>query len=376
MNKSHDSLFFVRALPNEYLVTLGKEKSDIVLGGTDFRLFKRHLKIPASAEVTSFEIECSSSNYLGVIVEGYVTWRINPKDVDKALKSLDLYDEVNPLSKPSSLICDMAKDAVRRSIAEIKVDDILRSSEKLKLSIEKILEDVSKWGLLVDTIGINRIFIKSENVFNDLQAEDRNKLKLVSEMSSQSTANQIEHDKIEHEKKLQKYNSELKEIEIKEQIKNEQLLDEAALDKLRLEQEKKLKKIEYEIEIISQEKNREIEVYKLEKENEKQRCEILNEMESARFEYQKKRLLNDIQLKEKSYEIEMKNLDIAERKKAVEGNLSDRQLIELLFENMVEINKIFRNANLNVFGSQEDAMSALAVPFKTIIDIGKQILGK
>jgi hypothetical protein len=374
MSNSKDSLFFVRALPNEYLVTMGKKKLEFKLGGIDFKLFKKHLKIPASAEVTSFEIECSTSNYLGVIVEGYVAWRIDPNNVDKALKGLDLYDENNPLFKTSTLICDMAKDAVRRSIAEIRVDDILRSSENLKESIEKILEDVSKWGLIVDTIGINKIYIKSENVFNDLQAEDRNGLKLISEMSSQSTENKIEQDKIEHKKTLQKYNSELKEIEIKEQIKQEQLLDEAEHDKRRLNQEKKKKEIEYQMEINFKEKESEIEKYRLEKENEKKQTEILDELESARYEYQKKRLLNDIELKEKSVEIEMKNLNLAERNKMIEGNLSDRQLIELLLDRMSEINKIFDGTNLNVFGSQNDAISSLVAPFKTIMELGKQII--
>jgi regulator of protease activity HflC (stomatin/prohibitin superfamily) len=168
--KTFDSIWFVRALPNEYLVKVGKERLSISLGGTAFRPFTRHLKVPASSEITEFELECSTSNYLGVIVNGFVSWKIDPDRVETAIRSLDFYNLENPLEKTSGIIRDLARDAVRRSVAELAVNDILTSGDRLKSSIETILSDVSKLGLRIDSIGIRKIFIKSETVYNQLQA--------------------------------------------------------------------------------------------------------------------------------------------------------------------------------------------------------------
>lgn len=345
--KSFDSLFFVRALPNEYLVRVGRRKLRYSLGGTAFRMFRRHLKVPASAEITSFELECSTSNYLGVIVSGYVAWRIDPGNVEVAVRSLDFYNNENPLEKTSGLICDMAKDAVRRSIAEIRVDEILKSGDRLKASIEGILRDVEKWGLIVDTIGVNRIFIKSENVYNDLQMHDRDKLRLIAATSNQETTSKIKQNELDLERDIRIGQSMLKETEIREDLKQKRMLEEAEIEKSRLRNGK-----------------------------EKEELRLSHELEEARYSYRKDRLEHDRQLEGIRYEIEMRNLDISERKRVVEGGLTDRELAELMADKLESISGMFGRSNLTVVGNSTEAMGAVLAPIQMAGELIRDMLGK
>lgn len=344
-SRSFDTTFYVRALPNEYLVRVGKKKLDISLGGSAFRLFNKHLKVPASAEITQFELECSTSNYLGVIVKGYVAWRINPEDVEKAIRSLDFYNIDNPLEKTSDLIRDMAKDAVRRSIADIKVDEILNSGDRLKVSIEKILENVSKWGLLVETIGIHKIFIKSENVYNELQAEERNKIRLQAELSNQKTSTNIEQGEIEQQKSLQKQKSELLKIEIEESTKQKQMRQEAEIEEIRLEKEK-----------------------------DKQNIELSRHIETERYDYEKERLSHEHDLQKSANEIKEGKLKLLERKKEISGSLSDRELAQLLISRLEKVSGIYKNANLTVFGDGAETAGSLLAPVEVLTGFIKNYL--
>lgn len=344
-SRSFDSPLFVRALPNEYLVRVGKKKLSISLGGSSFRLFKKHLKVPASAEVTQFELECSTSNYLGVIVRGYVAWRINPDDVEKAIRSLDFYNMDNPLAKTSELIRDMANDAVRRSIAEIKVSEILNSSDRLKDSIQKILQNVSQWGLLVETIGIYKIFIKSESVYNELQAEERNKIKLASELSNQKTRTNIEHGDLEQQKLLQRQKSELLKIEIEEETRHKKMRQEAALEEL-----------------------------KLEKEKEEQKLELSKNLESARFDLEREKLEHAKELNELGSVIKERKLDLLEKKREITGSLNDRELAGLIIDKLENVGSLYRKSNLTVIGDRMEAAGSLLAPIESVTGFLKDYL--
>lgn len=344
-SKSFDSPLFVRALPNEYLIRVGKKKLSIVQGGSSFRLFRKHLKVPASAEITQFELECSTSNYLGVIVRGYVAWKINPADVEKAIKSLDFYNVDNPLAKTSDLIRDMANDAVRRSIAEIKVSEILKSSDRLKDSIERILENVSKWGLLIETIGIYKIFIKSESVYNELQAEERNKIRLASELSNQKTRTDIEHGELEQEKGLQKQKSELLKIKIAEETRHKEMVQEAELSELKLKNEK-----------------------------ERETLELSKNLESERFNFERERLGNLKEITGLESEIKERKLLLLERKREITGSLNDRELAALIIEKLEDLGSLYKESNLTVIGDKMETAGSLLAPIESITTFLKSYL--
>jgi hypothetical protein len=335
--KSFDSPLFVRALPNEYLVKVGREKLNISLGGTAFRPFTRHLKVPASSEITEFELECSTSNYLGVVVNGFVSWKIDPEHVETAIRSLDFYNIENPLEKTSGIIRDLARDAVRRSIAEIAVNDILTSGDQLKNSIGEILSDISKWGLLIESIGIRKIYIKSETVYNQLQAGERNEIRLKSQLSTQETEYQISQGQSEQQKKKQIQESELLEIKIREEIRQREMKQNAELARMRLEKQKEQEELALK---------RELE---------------LESFEGKLDELQHKRVLDAIR-----NDLAMKNLKVRERSRIVEGGLTDRELSEVVLQNLGNIGKMYRSSNITVFGDGKDAMASLIPPIKTI----------
>jgi hypothetical protein len=321
-----DDVLFIRALPDEYLVRVGRKKLDVELGGTAFRLFGRYLKIPASAETTTFRLECSSKNYMGIIVEGYVVWRIAPDEVEKAVRCLDFYDKDNPLFRTGSMLGAMAIDAVRRSVAQLDVQEILNASEILLGSIKKKLEDVNKWGLLIDTLGINRIYIKSDKIFSDLQAEDRNKLRQTAETSVIETEHNIDKEKLTVQKEKAILQSEVAETEFREKAKQERNKQEFEIEQSKLEAAKKEEKIKVDTEV-----------------------------EQKSYEYFKMKLANDVELQQTRVKIDMENLKVEQEKKEVEGYISDRQIHYNLVDKLKELGNMYKNANLTVFSSKEDA---------------------
>jgi hypothetical protein len=341
---SFDSLFYVRALPNEYLVEIGAGETRIMLGGTVFSPFNRFVKIPASAEITGFELECSTSNYIGIIVSGYVAWRIDPANAERAVKCLDLYDADRPLAKTAALIRDMARDAVRRTIAGIKVDQILTSSDNLKAGIEEILRDVAKWGLLVDSIGINRIFIKSEKVFDDLQKEDRNRLKLISDLSTQEMESKTAQNALEHEKALAVSQSDLKEIRLREEIRQQKLTEEALMNKARMT-----------------------------KEREKEEIRLAAEIEEARYAYQKDRVVHDKDLQENTCQMELRKLDVEERRRQIAGAVTDREMTELVMSKAEAIAAPFKDSRLTVLGGNDDVSRSLLAPLTAVMELVRSL---
>lgn len=367
------------------LYSWAKKDLTCTLGGTAFRLFRRFLKVPASAEVTNFEIECSTNDYLAVIVKGYVAWRINPHEVNKAIRSLDFYNIQNPLKKTSDLIADMTKDAVRRSIAEISISNILKSSEQLKKSIEGILKDVATWGLVVDTIGINKIFIKSENVYNNLQSAHRDQLRLQAELSSQQTESHIEQSQLEHEKERKVRESDLQETDTREKLKQKQLTEESQIEEMRMLKKKEREELTLSSELRETEireklkqkqmlQQSELEEMRMLKQKEREEISLAQEIESSRYDCEKARMLHDQELQAIRISMDMKNLDVQERRRTVESGLTDREFAELITQKLAGLGSLYKSSNITVIGSEKEAMSSMLAPLHATIEFVKSLL--
>jgi hypothetical protein len=177
--KKLSGVFFETALPNEYLVEVGKRTVKPVLGGRTFRLGKKILRVPASVETLYFSTDNANLNYQGIGVDGYASWRIDPGRPEVAIATLDFFDEDNPMRNTNEKLKTICVEAVRHVIANMTIDDALKKKDEIGNNLkEQLRKFEDKWGILFDQVGIEQVRIMSERLFEDLQSEYRDQLRL------------------------------------------------------------------------------------------------------------------------------------------------------------------------------------------------------
>lgn len=313
-------LFFERALPNEYLVVVGKKASQPILGGKKFKWFNKFMRVPAYVQRLKFITDNANIDYQGVGIEGYATWRINPANPAKSIATLDFFSGSNPMEKTNEELKTICIEAVRHVIANMTIDDALKKkddiAENLKIQLKEIEE---KWGIIFDQVGIEKVTVMSNNLFADLQSDFRSKLKLESERSKMQTGREIAkeqnainekntQEELETNKKL-----ELIRIENKTKIEERELTESVNI----AAQKQKIKEAAFRNQIAfnmeQEEKNHELETLK----NNLQI--ILNDLEV-------KTLATENTLETVKGEISEKQLKIEELRKRVSQIYTDDRL--------------------------------------------------
>lgn len=177
--KKLSGVFFETALPNEYLVEVGRRTITPVLGGRRFRLFRKILRVPGSVETLYFQTDNANMNYQGIGVEGYASWRIDPARPEIAIATLDFFDEDDPMRDTNVKLTTICVEAVRHVIANMSIDDALKKKDEIGDNLKTQLKKFEqRWGILFDQVGIKQVRIMSERLFEDLQSEFRDKLRL------------------------------------------------------------------------------------------------------------------------------------------------------------------------------------------------------
>ena len=190
--------FFESALPNEYLVQIGTGLPRPVLGGRKLRLlgFRRFLRIPASVQTLEFATDNANIHFQGLGIEGFAAWQIDAKNPARALTTLDVFDENDPMARTNHELRTICVEAVRHVIANMTIEDAHRKKEEIARELKLQLQQVEEsWGIVFHQVGIRQVKIMSESVFHDLQAKYRNELRLESERTELQTNRQIEQEK-------------------------------------------------------------------------------------------------------------------------------------------------------------------------------------
>ena len=172
-------VFFETALPNEYLVRIGTRSVKPILGGRSFRLFRKFLRVPASVQTLSFATDNANLNYQGIGIDGYATWRIDPAHPDVAITTLDFFDEDDPMRDTNEKLTTICVEAVRHVIANMTINDALKKKDEIGENLkEQLRKFENRWGIIFDQVGIENVRIMSEKLFEDLQSEYRDQLRL------------------------------------------------------------------------------------------------------------------------------------------------------------------------------------------------------
>ncbi len=213
-------VFFETALPNEYLVEVGRRTIKPVLGGRRFRLFRKILRVPGSVETLYFQTDNANMNYQGIGVEGYASWRIDPARPEIAIATLDFFDDDDPMRDTNAKLTTICVEAVRHVIANMSIDDALKKKDEIGDNLKTQLKKFEqRWGILFDQVGIKKVSIMSERLFEDLQSEFRDKLRL-----------DVSKTRIQTDREIAGAENEMRELTETERMETERKLSLADAD--------------------------------------------------------------------------------------------------------------------------------------------------
>jgi hypothetical protein len=318
--KKYAGLFFERALPNEYLITIGKKNSKPILGGKKFKWFNKFIHVPAFVQRLKFSTDNANIHYQGIEILGYASWRINPETPEKSIATLDFFDEHDPMAKTNDELKTICIEAVRHVIANMTIDDALKKKDDIAESLMVQLREIeSKWGIIFDQVGIEQVRIMSDKLFHDLQSAFRSKLRLSAEISNMQTEREIDRIKNEtHEKNMtEKLETDQKLEMIRlantTKIKKEALLEEMTLN----EQKRKMQEVDFKEEIA----------FKMNQEQKEHEFLILkNELQITQNELDKKLLETTNELEKIKSEISKQQIGIKELELQLDQSFSDEKL--------------------------------------------------
>jgi hypothetical protein len=329
--KKLSGIFFETALPNEYLVEIGKDKINPTLGGRRFGLFKKFIRVPANVQTLHFTTDNANVHYQGIGVEGFATWRIDPEDPAKAIQTLDFFDAQDPMAKTNEELKTICIEAVRHTLANMSIDEALRQKEEIAQKLHsqlRVVED--KWGIIFDQVGIEKVRIMSNSLFEELQSQYRNELRLSSEKTRIETDKQISSKETAMQEVVQ-----LEKISSEKKINHKNVENRSELKNIQLDEDRKISEKERS---ISEEQYRQDMAFKLEQEKKNNELDALGQKlkidlqatEIEMLETQKKiELLNA--------EIELKKLEVQERQRALNQSYTPEALNAQLINELPQI---------------------------------------
>lgn len=184
--------FIETALPNEYLVQVGNPNFKPVLGASRLRLFRKFMRVPASVQTLYFTTDNANVDYQGIGIEGYASWRINPETPEVAIKTLDFYDADNPTARTNEELKTICVEAVRHVISNMSIADALKKKDEIAQNLKDQLKSIEKkWGIVFDQVGIEKVRIMSASLFEQMQSQYRDSLRLEVEKKRIATESDI-----------------------------------------------------------------------------------------------------------------------------------------------------------------------------------------
>lgn len=347
-SRKFSDFLFERALPNEYLVVVGKKNISPVLGGKKFRWFNKFIHVPAFVQRLKFSTDNANVDYQGIEIHGYASWRINPDNPAKSIATLDFFDENDPMFKTNEELKTICIEAVRHTIANMSIDDALKKKDDIADSLFvqlKTIED--KWGIIFDQVGIEQVRVMSGKLFQDMQSEFRSKLRLNASVSQLHT-----------DREISRLNNETHEKNMKEQLETEQ-----KLELIRIDNATKIKQKELAEEMSFSEQKRQYDetlfrnemIFKMEKEEKENTLLLLKNKLQTELNNLDIKLMESLKmLEEQKTEIARKQLSIKELELKIEQTISQDKLRMEFIQKLPEVFEAIKIQNYSVLETSKD----------------------
>ncbi len=204
-------------------------------------LVDRCYLIPSSAQSITFAADQITAENQGVEVAGFAVWKIG--DPLKASACFDFSDNNAALAAIGESLCNVVESAIRHQVANMTIDDTLRKRGTIILQLKNELAYIAgEWGLVIETVEIRNVKVLSSQLFAQMQAPFREKMRLESETSALETEKQLAERRLarKEEMALKEQEFERRDLERKSEGERLKISAETQLQALRLDQQREL----------------------------------------------------------------------------------------------------------------------------------------
>ncbi len=204
-------------------------------------LIDRCYLIPSSAQSITFAADQITAENQGVEVAGFAVWKID--DPQKAAACFDFSDNAAALTTIGENLRNVVESAIRHQVANMTIEDALRKRGTIILQLKNELAYIAgEWGLVVDTVEIRNVKVLSGQLFAQMQAPFREKMRFASEMSALETEKQLAERRLaqKEEMALKEQEFQRRDLERKREAEQLKISAEAQLQGLRLDQQREL----------------------------------------------------------------------------------------------------------------------------------------
>lgn len=339
---------FVTVSPSDYAIVF--KKGEIVKEGRGFRFFCtpriQYVIIPGNVKNITFVADQISRENQGVEVSGFAIWKVGePK---KIYQHFDFMQEEDTLEQVSVFLQDVVESAIRHMVANMTIEEVLRKRGTIIQQLKRELEYVcEQWGIVVETIEIKNVRILSKTLFDNMQAQFRNSVRLEAERNTIETEKQIEEQKIHvsDQTSIIKQQSELAERERRKQLQLQEINDKTEVEKHRREQDHAIKK---------EEMTRKWELFK--EEEDIKREQMFEQRQTIIEEDKTQALQAELELKKKELEVELEKRDIAIKQLEVELENLKKDPRVILAENLPNMLQNLKIERLDLGGTTLDTL--------------------
>ena len=146
----------------------------------------RYYLIPSTAQSVSFAADQITAENQGVEVAGFAVWRIT--EPEKAAACFDFAESEAALAIISGNLRNVVESAIRHQVANMTIEAVLRKRGSIILQLKNELAYIAgQWGLTVETVEIRTVKVLSAQLFAQMQAGFRDRMRLESESSAMKT---------------------------------------------------------------------------------------------------------------------------------------------------------------------------------------------
>jgi flotillin len=198
-------------------------------------LIDSYFFIPSSAQNLNFAADQITSENQGVEVAGFAVWKID--DPQRVSSNFDFSDSTSALVSIGESLRNVVESAIRHQVANMTIDDVLRKRGSIILQLKKELAYMAgQWGLLIETVEIRNVKVLSEQLFKQMQAPFRDRMRLESEASAMETEQRLAEKRLAQKERiaLQEQEFERRELERKSESERLKISAEAELQATRL----------------------------------------------------------------------------------------------------------------------------------------------
>lgn len=316
--------------PNQWMLVI--QDGELVKAGVGIQHWRSTGQVVArfSSAIQKVTFKCAqvTTEMAGVEVSGFAIWTIHrgdDKDMSgpfKAFRSLDGLSE-DGLRRANENMAQMAGSVIRHQIANMSINDVNTQRELLRNKAKEELTAVAKgWGVWIETVEITDVKISSSTLFENMQAQYKQKMRLEAEDVKMATQKVIDEKKsnMDLEKRNMQAENDSKRIvfkaeqDLKSEAKRAEVeqrrmaINRAKVDRdYELSNYKKEKRAQEEI----QEAKRRAEIENKNQANEKSRVDRYNEMQAYK---QKKNAELEVEQERQRAEVQVKKLELAKAK--------------------------------------------------------------